>query len=244
MLSKIVELFDKARSNVYAIFLFWLFVLLLPVIFTSLFVDQNLIYTKTGYLKNEYIRHEYFNFASLWSWMYVLAVVVAPFVLTRLTVWDFPRIFVNRSYKQELENLFIKEDMLLDKQEELERKRNKIAVKKADTAEKELQAAEQIKEAEEKEGDRWQNDYQSFKRTNHYDNFHLIPESIYEHYGRTQVEGYNDEIIFEIPTSLLSYIDGLGLVDVDVRDKRITLTPKGKYFMLHYQNDKSITVHR
>lgn len=115
---------DKARSRVYGIFLFWIVAIHAPVIFTSLFVDQDIIYKKTGLLKNEYMRNQFFGYTDWWMWLaYVVVVLVLSGTMTWLMIWILPKTLVKIAYQQELDDQYEREFMKIEKEEDLNKKR-------------------------------------------------------------------------------------------------------------------------
>jgi len=238
MVDKFIEWLDRAKSRVYGVYAFWLTIALSPIIFTSLFVDQNLVFNKTGSLKNEYIRSVFFDFSTLHAWLYCGFIIVFPFIMTRLTIWEFPKWFVNAAYEKEIEHQLSRDLLNVQSQNKLEDEKTKLIKGKTESTKALVEFVGEKEKLETKEENTWLKEYNDFKKTNLYNYFNLIPQSIYEHSGQISVSRYNTGKTFEIPTELVSYADGNGLISVNVRDRTISLTDKGKFFMTQYQKDK------
>jgi hypothetical protein len=146
---------------------------------------------------------------------------------------------VNRAYQQEVNNKYIREEILLAKRRDLEDKRTKNIKKEKSNIEEEEKIVERQEDLESREKKQWLREYNDFKQSSLFKDFDLIPQAIYEYYGNISVEGYNDSVEFEVPYSLVAYADSAGLIHVDTADKRITgLTDKGRFFYNLYQIDK------
>jgi len=238
LLDSIADYIDKARSRIYGIFLFWILVFGSPVIFTALFVDQEIIYKKYGQLKGEYIIHTFFDFTHWWPGVYAPIILVGAAALTFLMIWILPRTLVKKSYQRELDDQYDREFMKIKKDDDLAKKQSGVLEKQKTVVKAEEEIAKKQNELESKEENVWLKEYNDFKKTKLYDQFYLIPESVYQHYGSISVENEYDRSIFEVPTDLVSYADGKGLIKVDVNNRQINLTDKGRFFMTHYQEDK------
>ena len=235
MIEKILDWLDRAKSRVYGILIAWLIIGFSPVIFASLFVDQQLIYVKTGMLKNEYIRSIFFNLSTFEGWVYPIAVLALALIMTRLVIWDFPEWFVNRAYRQEVRSQMQREFAKIEVERELNEKKNQLVDEQLETVEKEKTVIQVQKDIDRPVEEKWLEDYREFKTSKRlYSQFYLIPESIFEHFGRTKDRvGYSDE--FEVPVKLLSYAHSNGLIDIDLDNHYISLTDKGKFFLKQYE---------
>lgn len=237
MVDKVIQWMDSAKSRIYLVYIFWLATFFAPVVFVSLFVDQEILYKATGLLKNEYIAQEYIDLRLWQGWVYLVGAFISAAVMTWLMIWKLPGWIVNRAYQQEINNKYIREEMLLAKRRNLEDKRTKNIKKEKSNIEEEEKIVERQEDLESREKKQWLHEYDDFKKSNLFKDFDLIPRAIYEYYGNISVEGYNDR--FEVPYSLVAYADSAGLINVDTADKRITgLTDKGRFFYNLYQIDK------
>lgn len=229
MLNSILNIFNKTRSVVYVVYCFWTAFGFSPVIFTTLFVDQELIYRSKAMLKNEYIRQEYLNFTEMSAYLYVFLVFICAIIMTRLTLWEFPKWFVNSSYRKEVENQFIKEEMRLHEKDKLEKIRNEIVDKKVDTIKKEKSIVEKEQEIEDLESKKWDKEFEELKRTRLYDDFDQITVAI------ARYDSYVRHGGFRIDEDLLTYAYGNKLLDFLSNRSQFELTEKGKYFVMRYQ---------
>lgn len=233
-LKPIFDYIDKARSHVYGIFLFWVSVAHLPVIFTSIFVDQKLIYQKTKMLKNEYIHHVFFNSKHWWFWLvYPTIVFVFAGAMTWLMIWKLPKNLIKKAYNAELDAQYDREFMKVAKEEELNQRKAELAKKELKVVQKEETLAEKQEELENKEQATWLKEYDKFKQLAIYTHFGEILESLYTHNGYTR---YNS---FKVDSDMLAYAEGNSLIDVDRNNNKIEPTQKGKFFITQYQLDNS-----
>ena len=228
-LKPIADYIDKARSRIYGIVLFWLLVFLLPVIFTALFVDQNLVYEKNRMLKGEYIRELFFDFSTIQAWANILIIFAGTTLLTWLMIWKLPGWLVNRAYAEELKHQYLRENMRLEKEEELEEKKNVNIDKRLKTVEREKEASKKEEELESKEIKIWSREYETFKNTQFHAMFHLLIRCLYAN------EGYLNGKV-PVSSDLLAFADSHKLVDYDREGRQITATDKGRYFIQRFQS--------
>lgn len=237
LLNKIFDWMDRAKSRIYAIYIFWLLVGFLPVLFVSLFVDQQLLYEKTKLLKNEYIRDEFFNFSTWQGVVYPIAVIIGASIMTRLVIWDFPKLFVNKAYKREIESQFQRDFEQIKIERKLEAEKQLLAEEQLDTVEKEKAIASEQEKIEKTETEKWMEEYSELKKKQRLFNyFSEIPEAIFDYGGRIEYQDQNEH--FKIDTNLLSYAHASNLVSFDDTRTYISLTEKGKFFLKNYELEK------
>jgi hypothetical protein len=226
---------EKAKSQIYGIFAFWIIIFHLPVIFTSLFVDQGLIYKQTGMLKNEYIRKTFFNFDHWQTWAWEVGFVIIAMTITYFMIWVLPKTIIARAYDRELEDHYNREHKKLNKEKELDKKRNIVAEKQIQTAEKVESAAIKQEKAETFEEQQWKKEYEEFEKSQLSQNFDELIESLYSHSGSIAIYNNDPGQSFELDRDLLAYADSNGLIGYDRENSRITPTNKGHYFIKRYQ---------
>jgi len=234
MVEKFLQWIERTRSRIYGVFAFWLFIGFSPVVFTSLFVDQRLIYEKTGLLKNEYIRQEYLSVGNWQGVVYVFLVLVFALGLTYLMIWQFPDWFVNKAYEKEIEAHYVRENRRLDEKDRLENRRKSLADKQLRVVEKEQVVAQKEEELE------WAKEYRDFKKSTIFKKFDWLTRAVFNHYGNTSTTDEYGNPDFKVPNDILAYAKGAELVDLDVSEGKIELTKKGNFFLKNYQLEKRI----
>jgi hypothetical protein len=65
--------------------------------------------------------------------------------------------------------------------------------------------------------------------------FHEITDSYYKHKGLISDYNYGDR--FEVSKDILVYAHSNELIEIDITTNRITLTPKGKYFVSKFSSN-------
>jgi hypothetical protein len=65
--------------------------------------------------------------------------------------------------------------------------------------------------------------------------FDRLQESLYRYSGRTRTVDEYDDLIFELPSELIAYIDANELAKVN--NDEVILTDKGRYFMKKYLDE-------
>jgi hypothetical protein len=224
---------DRAKSHIYGIFAFWVAFFNLQIIFTALFVDQKLLYEKTGMLKNEYIRNTYLNIYDWKDLTWGVGGLILAAVFTYLMIWVLPKKLIKRAYSEELDNQYEREFMKVEKEEELLNRRKKLV-------KEEEQVVSRQAKLEAKESDEWDKEYEKFKASNLFSDFDGIAQSIARYNSGIKHYNRNGNLIFRIDEGLLTYSYGNGLLDLVGSNKdEIELTDKGKYFLAKFQIDNA-----
>lgn len=240
MLDKFIQWIDRAKSRVYMTYILWVLIIFSPIVFIGLFVDQNILYQSKGLLRNEYIALNYINLREWWGWVYFVGGLFVAGVMTRLTIWDFPRWFVNRAFSKEIGYSIDRDITRMQKNQKLEDEKKKLANKELETTKTQAELVEQKEKLERKEGDAWRRDYRRFSDTDAYKMFGMVKDCLYAHDGRIIVKNGLGERIFELPSGIVAYLDSNSVAIV--KDGKISLTDKGKYFMKRYLDDSSNTI--
>ena len=230
----ISDYMEKAKSQIYGILIFWIFILHLPVIFTSLFVDQELIYKKTDMLKNEYIGNKFFNFNHWEAWVWEIGSLLVAITLTYLMIWILPKTIVARAYDRELEDHINRERKKLEKEKDLEKERQSVAKKQLKTVEKQEDVAKKQDEVEGAEKQQWDKEYARFSKSKLVNTLPLIAESIYKFKGHIDRFYDDDQELWKKPNikdADVAIAHSNGLIDLDSKANTISLTEKGKYFL-------------
>lgn len=236
MVDKLIEWMDRAKSRVYGVFFIWLALGLLPVIFTALFVDQKIIYDKTHLLKNEYVRDTYFIGPMSW---YPIVVFLVAIVMTRLTIWDFPKWFVNRAYKKEIEHQTERDIYQIRRESALDKERKDLANAEVAVIKAETKVAAAKKVAQKADPTIiWSKEYNALNKT---EMTYLkdVLKCLYEYRGNVLAEGrFSDSPAkFVLNPDSLRFADSNDLVKIVNDGMRIEVTTKGKYFASRFDGN-------
>jgi hypothetical protein len=204
------------------------------VFYVTLFVSQQIIFTKFGMMKNEYINH-YFLGIRLDQLSYYFD-FLAPVLLTWLYIWKLPDWLFIRSFKVERRHKLDKRIVLIEGETELEKKRLELASQNTKTLveEKKAVAVEQeiIKIDPTKGLDKEYEQY--IKRPYGKGSLIEIKDTVYKHFGfigdyqnpsngRFEVNHVNSNYIAMAHTN--------GLIKFNKDNTQITLTDKGLHFL-------------
>lgn len=227
LFSSFVEYWNKrTKTQFYGWFIFWWIVLHAQYFYTLLFVDQQIIYAEKKMLKNEYIWSEIIKYNSLGWWLMQIVLLGLTLFLTWFMVWIFPHYVLLRFYKKERTNELERQRIKFKHQKEQAKEKERYLV-----AEKAVITAENgVKDEQAILNSAWYNDFLQFKKTNLFNKFSDIEESLYGHNGFIRVDDF--DILFNIDKSVLAYVDAEGLVNID--GNTISLTEKGRFFMKQY----------
>jgi hypothetical protein len=194
------------------------------------FVDEDRIWLLTGKLKNDYLYNLLFNFNNIET--YVLW--IAPFILTWLLIWKFPKWFLIPAYRKEYEyktekrKIKIQEDKKI---KELEIELEQQNIKKLDIVSSKIEKESDIKQKDPTA--LWKEEFEKFKKSHFYVDFGSIVKSVYEH------SRWVDDGNFKIPKDFLAYSHSSGIIVFDSKvDSKIELTDKGKFFVKNYLDNK------
>lgn len=230
-LNLISDYLDRAKSHIYGLFLFWIIVEHLPVIYTAMFVDQNLIYKKSGMLKTEYIWDKYYNFPSDWFWLlYIIIVISFACFMTWLMIWILPKSIVKRAYARELDDQYQREEMKIEREQQLTKKRESLTVKQEQLVEQKQEVAKKERDLGTLEERRWQKELRNINVQGR----KAVDAAIEIIYGSDN--GYYGDLL--VDPGVLAYLETNNLVTVDRSRKRIEPTDKGKYYINQLQINK------
>lgn len=235
MFDKFFQWIDRAKSRVYTIYIFWLGMLFSPVIFTSVFTDQELIFKKTGLLKNEYVFQTYFGSGDVYGISYLALAFLGAGFMTWLAIWKFPDWFVNRSHEKEADSQTKRDIYQLKKEREVEKEKTNLADQQVETTKALVEIVEQKEELESKEDNLWRQDYTRFKRSRYFSLFTDVKDCLYRFSGRTYVSDDYDRTVFELSSDISAYLDANNLAEI--RQGELSLTEKGRFFMKRFLED-------
>lgn len=233
---KLVETFiayleGRAKTQLYGIFIFWVLVLHGDIIFTSLFTSQELIFAKTKMLKNEYVAAHFFEIHTWHFWIIEICKFLAAAGLTYLMIWILPKTLVAAAYDSELDTYYKRKMKKLSKDMSLEKEKQRLSDIKLESVEREEEVVEKQDDLENKELRVWKKEYKETKASVKNVLPHLA-RAVYEHDGhikRYVDHDLNKWVDPQISSNTIATAHSNGLAELS--DNRISLTPKGRYFI-------------
>lgn len=228
----------RVKTRVYGIFILWLSIFHAHIIFTALFVSQELIFEKYQMLKGEYIMHHYFNFSDSRFWIYELIVIAVSVALTWLMIWVLPSTLIKNAYDQESTDEYARRETKLKKELALQQLKEDIAQTRLSQVSKEEQAVNKKDKLDNKESVEWDKEYRRFRSTRMFENLDQVVTALAKYGGRTRSHDFDGRLEFGMDDNLKTYLYANGLLEfVDKEKNAFDLTPKGKYFVMNYQNE-------
>ncbi|MEI7891338.1 MAG: hypothetical protein WCI36_05230 [bacterium] len=185
--------------------------------YITFFIDSDLLMQSRSFLKIDYILSFY---PASYFWFIVYSMLpslifsyIAVFWLSKIT-----KLYYKQALDNEYEEKILKErkerDFLREKEEKL------TAEVKVLTKEEEV---ENIKTKTQDE--KWDEEYEKFKKSKYFNSFNIIKQRIYESGG--YIGGTN-----RIPSDITSAYDANGIIEGSSNEgNRIKITDKGKYFI-------------
>ena len=204
-------------------------------IYTTIFVNQDIIYGKYGSLKNEYVNKYFFGF----NWSNILTIHnleillgwIIPAGLAYFYIWWLPRLVINPAYKREINYKKDRELEKLKAEKKRQDEERKLIEKQTATEEAKIELANKKAEVSERNpviG--WQEEYREFILNE--DAVSSFDELLEIVYSRRSFD--IDRDIDKIRPESLLLVDIWGLTKI-VNNNRINLTDKGKYFARLYK---------
>lgn len=202
-------------------------------LYITFFVDSGLLMQSNNALKVDYI-YSFYPTGHYYGFFYS---IIPPLLASYLLVFWFSkitRLYYVKALDDEFENKIIR----LKKEEEF----LKIEGRTLQAKEANLNAEEKVikKEtevekikSEKSQEDAWNEEYEQFRKTRHFQEFSRIKESIYEQNGWTEWgDDYNK---FKLSVDMKAYFDSNKIIEKSKENsQKIALTEKGKYFMKKY----------
>lgn len=236
MLQILFDFFSgKAKTRIYTTFLGWFLVFHIDILFIAIFMDQAIIYEKTNELKGEYIWSHMTNLG-LWSLAIEITRIILAIIMTYLMIWVVPRLLNERSYEKELEVEYILRKMKVKKEEELNKKEERVVKKQLENIEAEKQVVVQRAILDETpEHLKWDSEFDKFvDLTNGIDTLREVSNTIYAEGGNLyqykDVNGWSATPTGVRPDNL-ALADTNGLVTFSDKGRMLSLTDKGKHFL-------------
>lgn len=210
-------------------------------LYTTFFVDQEKIFEKFGLLKNEYVNIYFFGYSGWNDWSFYLG-FIAPAILAVVYIWYLPKYVLIHAFKKEREHKFDKQKVIIDNEIEIEKHRASLAT----VSEKTLAAEEKVIKKEKAIVDldpskAWNEEYERFNRSGLINILTSIVDAVYKHSGH--IKRYYDSeqkawVSFNVNPDNVALAHSNGLIEIDARGEKITLTDKGRYFIQQNYYDR------
>lgn len=222
---------NRLTNPVYGTFIICWLTLHWQLVFSLLFLDQNIILARTGLLKNEYLSIRFFNFHDpllYLSW-------IVPFGMTYLIIWFLPTWIFIPAFRKEREYESEKIKIKIRLERELEQEKTELVEQekiKFQTIIETNKKKEEVKNAD--PNVEWSQEYKEFETHENFNDFNYIIDAIYDN------NGYKTDLINNNKSHLLGYCDAMNLIELYNQNMQIRLTEKGKYFVKNYLNSDAL----
>lgn len=226
---------ERITSPFYGYFIAAWFLVNWRLLYDAFFVDQQLLYLKTGMIRSEYLNMLFPHPLSLEFFIYS---IIWPLFLTLCFFWIFPfgtRAFYRKGIKNQIALKVIElQEMRAEKKEE-----NELVKEEVNLLKNELDKAKQEKRAAVESPELlWDREYKNLKNKGLYKAFEGVYKLIYKFEGVViDRNSFNDR---NIETEELAFAHTSGLVEYKPGSNNIVeLTQKGKYFIKLYLQDSN-----
>lgn len=202
-------------------------------VYSMFFVGEQYIYDKTGMLRNEYLFHILFNFQ---NWYFYVS-WIAPFILTWLVIWKFPKLILLPAVEKEEEYRASKIVKRLKAEKDIktyEKNVVKVEEEKLELEEKKAEHQAQISQLNPQI--LWEQEFLDFTFHPLFLKMKQIVTSLYEHNGKTHAWGGTANYRI-VDADIVAYLHTKGVLDLSGNnkgDEEISLTEKGRYFISQY----------
>jgi hypothetical protein len=168
-------------------------------------------------------------------WQHFLHFLILPILSTFVILWWLP-IVSNWAHKKHL-SFYYKKRLIMDEARlDYERKEKKTLDSISSLKKEQIVVKKEIQKNT-TEDERWDQDYERFKKLNFAYKFQKIIDSYYKMRGFISDTDEINRIIFEIPEDVLAYAHSNEIVTIDQQANKIDMTPKGKYFINKFLED-------
>jgi predicted transcriptional regulator len=229
-MESLIQLFkDRVTHPFYRVYTVAWFVFNWNALYVLFYIDEKLLFEQTAMLKNEVYFPQYFDTS---TWFFWLHSIIYPLILTILSIWVFPHLFIHATRVNEKFRALKKIERIQAQQMVESAKESFLVVK-----EKVIKKEAKIKKAEDLNPKiKWEDEFIKFKKSKYFTLFQQIIKSVYENESNIEVPHKYDHNppIFKIDSKLLSYVHSMNLIEIVSNYKKINLTDKGMYFVRHY----------
>ncbi len=213
---------SRLGSPVYVNFIIFWIIFHWNIIFTLLFVSEDLIFIKTGMLKNEYLNKLFFSHDVV-----SIIFIILPFLLTYLSIWILPKKILTPGFEKVEESKTAHKIFLLQKEKQVETAKKDLTQENVDRLNLVAEKTRAEKAIVRNLGPEvaWEKDFDEFKKIFPSSVFKKLVDSIYANNNKYH------RVKIEIPSDFLIHADANELVTILSDSDRITLTDKGRYFV-------------
>lgn len=209
---------DRIASPFYGYFLISWILINWKLIYVAFFIDQGILFEKTGLLRNQYL--DSLALPNIWIHFFI-----EPFLITILLFWVFPyatRIFFTKNIRNKITLKVIE----LRETSRSTKAKTELVQEETSLLKEEIEKAHEQKKAETETPEIiWDKEFKKFQSSKLFKEFNQIVDSIYEY------QGYVTYDTFTINKDILVYADSNGLINLSSDNRRIELTKKGKHFL-------------
>ncbi|MDO8265548.1 MAG: hypothetical protein Q7T41_01240 [Candidatus Saccharibacteria bacterium] len=217
----------RTASTVYGTYLFFWAAFHWQGIYTTVFTSQEFIFTKYNMLKNEYVSQYFFG----WHGRPTIVGYLVPLIFTALFIWPLPKMLLIHIYRHEQRHKVDKRRVKIEEEQKLEVEKKALAVQEEKTIKAKIKTAKVKKAAVAKDPSiLWDDEYKDFVSKEHEQMFKEILTSIYERNGDIGVDDSFGREIDRLHPRAIKMADVRGLIEINNKDSKISLTEKGKYF--------------
>lgn len=192
------------------------------------FVSEERVWQISGLLKSDYLSEILFKYNNPNS--YILWLL--PFLLTWLSVWCFPKWILLPAFQKEESYKTQKKIIAIGEQKKVENARTaleKTSLERLKATEEKVKKEEEIIKLD--PNNAWEVEYHDFALSKFYNYLDIIIRNIYEHGGSV----YRSDVLSETGGgAILAYFDSNDIVKHDIKNKSISFTDKGKFFVKQY----------
>lgn len=225
---------DKLTSPFWGAFVISWLIWNWKIWYVTVFIDSDLLLQEKGLLKMDYIYSLYKSDIIFDLFISFLRLIILPFLSAWFFIFIFPLIthrFYEKSLESDNENKIAKNR----KDEEYFKTVGKKLEAEKEVIMQEASINEEKMKIEKTQEEKWDEEYSEFEKTKYFNDFNMIIESIYQHFGKTEWDyDFNGMPGKFVSSDVKAYADTNNLIEIDnnIGNKEtIKLTEKGKYFM-------------
>ncbi len=212
---------ERFASPFYGYFILSWLIINWRLVYAGIFLDQTLLFEKTGLLRNEYLS----ALSPLpYSFAFIFFFLIYPFLLTIVILWIFPygtRPFFRKNIQNKIALKVIElKELRKEKEEETQLKKEETELIKT-----EIQRAKVEREASKENPEIiWENEYRDLEKNFLFRKLSEVIAAVYQHNGLI-----SDNFETIVQPNVLAFADTRGLISFD-GPNRIELTSKGRFF--------------
>lgn len=191
--------------------------------YVTFFIDSELLFQQEYILKIDYISRIY-RWESLENFLLSVAhLFIFPYLSVCFFVYIFSKV-TSKFYRKSKEN----ENSLYLINLEMESKKLEKENAKLEIEQNVIHARDRVRSEKTKE-EKWDEEYDKFKKTIYYPQFGIVKNSYYKNKSTSGMS-----------SDMKAYFDSNGIIEIVIKgfNEQIELTEKGKYFVKKYTEEK------